>query len=67
MNENPLALYAHVAKGGPVALLEQTLTIEKFILENEILENLHVIGGPTNVREWFVESSDEIDSNDILY
>ncbi len=55
------------AKGGPVAILEQILPEEKIDIENEIFEKLAVFGGPTHVREWFVESQDDIDPDDVLY
>jgi hypothetical protein len=35
--------------------------------ENNIFKNIRCMGGPTNVREWFVENPDDIDKNDVLY
>ncbi len=53
--------------GGPIANLESILTQEKEDAENAILEKLGVIGGPTNVREWYVDSIDEINHKNRLY
>jgi len=55
------------AKGGPVAYLEYILPQEKIDIETEIFEKLNAAGGPTHVKEWFVDSPDEIDQNDVLY
>lgn len=52
---------------GPVAVLEQPANIEKYKLEQAILERLNVHGGPTSVTEWFVESTSDIDPNEVLY
>lgn len=54
-------------KGGPVAFLEQILPQEKIDLESEIFEKLGAAGGPTHVREWFVDSHEDVDQNDVLY
>lgn len=35
--------------------------------EMRVFQNIHAVGGPTNVREWFVDNPDEIDETDILY
>ena len=44
--------------GGALSLLEQSLTLEKLKDENEILEKLKAIGGPTNPQEWYAEKID---------
>ena len=62
-----LQKFGSALNGGPIANLESFLTQEKEDAENVILEKLGVIGGPTNVREWFVESVDDIDPKDRLY
>ena len=55
------------AKGGPVGHLESIVTKEKFEAENSILANLGVLGGPTSVREWFVDSVEDISPKDVLF
>ena len=35
--------------------------------ENKIFRDIRCEGGPTSVREWFVDNPDEIDKNDVLY
>ncbi len=52
---------------GPVALLESQFSEEQKTAENKILELLKALGGPTSVRDWFVESERDIDPNDVMY
>lgn len=52
---------------GPLSILEQMIPLDKIADENMILEKMGILGGPTSVREWFVESPEEIDPNDALY
>jgi hypothetical protein len=45
----------------PVARLEVQLKPELENEENSILEALRALGGPTSVKEWFVEDLNDID------
>lgn len=57
----------HNKSQGPVAVLESFLTADMEDAENKIFMNIRCIGGPTSVREWFVDNPDEIDKDDVLY
>jgi hypothetical protein len=54
-------------KGGPVGHLESVVTKEKFEAELSILTHLGVLGGPTSVREWFVDSVEDVSTKDVLF
>jgi hypothetical protein len=43
------------------------ITKEKYEAEVSILKNLGALGGPTSVREWFVDSYEDISPKDVLY
>lgn len=49
---------------GSLSLLEQSLTVEKLLKENDLFEMLDVRGGPTNPLEWFVETPEKVDPED---
>lgn len=64
---DPSQLIPQTKSQGPIAVLESFLTPEMEEQELRIFQNIHAVGGPTNVREWFVDNPDEIDENDVLY
>ena len=43
------------------------VTKEKFEAELSILTHLGVLGGPTSVREWFVDSVEDVSAKDVLF
>jgi hypothetical protein len=52
---------------GPVAILETFLLADMENAEKQIFRNIRCVGGPTNVRDWFVDDPKEIEKDDILY
>jgi len=43
------------------------ITKEKYEAEMNILDELKVLGGPTSVKEWFVDSIEDVSPKDVLF